>query len=105
MCHTEVLTSVELEGLPLAKPYLSALVKVRLSSATSTISAQCTDRLWAGQAATAFLAALNTSVWLSAEFGTQTVNVFKPGVGSHNMEEVCLLVPGAWLSEPLVLKL
>jgi hypothetical protein len=29
MCHTEVLTSVELEGLPLAPHYLSELVKVR----------------------------------------------------------------------------
>jgi hypothetical protein len=45
MCHTEVLTSLELEGLPLAPHYLSELVKVRPSSATSTLSPECTDQL------------------------------------------------------------
>jgi len=45
MCHTEVLTSLELEGLPLAPHYLSELVKVRPSSATSAVSPECTDQL------------------------------------------------------------
>jgi len=46
MCHTEVLTSLELEGLPLTQHYLNELVKVRPSSATSTVSPKCTDQLW-----------------------------------------------------------
>jgi len=49
MCHTEVLTSLELEGLPLAPHYLSELIKVRPSSATSTVYPKCADQLWSNR--------------------------------------------------------